>query len=407
MKFPKYIPRPKYTEKIKNFLGNGLITILTGQRRVGKSYIIYQLIDDIQSKNPDADIIYINKEEFEYDHIKNYQDLHKYCVNKKKSNFTYLFIDEIQDIHEFEKTLRSFLLHEEWEIVCTGSNANLLSGELATYLSGRYIEIRVFPLNYPEYLNFYHQEHNEKAFYSYLKTGGMPHLSKLPKSNNIIREYLRNVLNTIILKDLVVRYNIRSINFLHDLIRYLADTIGSLLSSKRISDYLKSQKINVSPRLVLEYLNYLESVYFVNRVKRKDIRGRKIFEIGEKVYFEDLGLRYSLIPYQIGNISQCLENIIYQHLRIAGYTVWVGWDKDKEIDFIAEKDNNTLYIQVAYMIIDQNTHEREFGNLLAIPDAHTKIVLSMDKGTQTNYKGVKHFYLPDFLLNLENDSFLI
>ena len=375
--------------------------MLTGQRRVGKSYILLQVMDEIGKRDPTAQIIYINKEDYSFEHIKTHDDLMTYLDKVKKSGGKiYLFIDEIQDISNFEIALRSLLAVDNWDIYCTGSNATLLSGELATYLSGRYVEIRIYSLSYPEYLQFHHLKNSQESFLRFIKYGGMPHIINLPQEDRIIYEYLRNIQNTIVLRDVVARFRVRNISFLHDLIYYLADTVGSILSAKRISDYLKSQKINLSPKIVIEYLSYLEYVYFVERVKRAEVIGRKIFEIGDKFYFEDLGMRHALIPYRQKDISKVLENIVFHHLKVCDYHVTVGKLGDREIDFIAEKDGETTYIQVAYLIPDSNTHKREFGNLLSIPDNFRKIVLSMDAMESGKFKGIEHISIRDFLSNI-------
>lgn len=227
----------------------------------------------------------------------------------------------------------------------------------------------------------------------------MPHLINLRQEDWVVYEYLRNIQDTIVLRDIVVRFNVRNVHFLQDLIFYLADIIGSIVSAKRISDYLKSQRINLSPKLVLEYLSYLEAVYFVERVKRTEIEGRKIFEIGDKFYFEDIGMRHALIPFQQKDIGKVLENIVFLHLKAAGYKVYVGKQGDREIDFVAEKNEEKIYVQLAYIITDEKTHKREFGNLLTIPDNRPKIVVSMDETARGNYKGIEHISIRNFLLN--------
>jgi hypothetical protein len=226
----------------------------------------------------------------------------------------------------------------------------------------------------------------------------MPHLINFRLEEEIVYEYLRNITDTIVLRDIIARYNVRHVHFLHDLIQYLADATGSIVSAKRISDYLKSQQIKLNPKLVLEYLIYLESVYFVDRVKRSQIGGKKIFEIGDKFFFEDLGMRHALIPFQQKDINKVLENVVYHHLKACGYLVFVGKHAEKEIDFVAEKSGSKHYIQVAYIIPDEKTHAREFGNLLAIEDNFPKMVVSMDETAIGNFKGIEHFHIRKFLL---------
>ena len=394
-----YIPRELYFNQIEPFIDSGLIKFLTGQRRVGKSFILKQVMDEILKRNPDAHIIYINKEDYQFETIKTHihlmEYLHSISTNTEKY---YLFIDEIQEIKDFEIALRSLLSVNGWDIYCSGSNASLLSGDLATYLSGRYIQIRIYSLTYAEFLKFHSLINSSEAFLKYIRYGGMPHLINLPQEDRIIYEYLRNIKDTIVLRDIVTRFKVRNIHFLQDLMLYLADITGSVVSAKRISDYLKSQQINLTPKLVLEYLTYFESVYFVDRVKRSEIEGRKIFEVGDKFYFEDLGMRHSLIPFQQKDIGKVLENIMYHHLKASGYQVYVGKQGNKEIDFVAEKNGDKIYIQVAYLIVDEKTHEREFGNLLSIQDNCPKYVVSMDETALGNFKGIEHVNIRDFLL---------
>ncbi|MBN1186309.1 MAG: ATP-binding protein [Bacteroidales bacterium] len=398
MQINNYIYRDNYYKKIEPYIGNNLIKVLVGQRRVGKSFLLYQLMDEISKNKTHSNIIYINKEDYTFDAIKNYADLITYVDSQKTSKGKVaLFIDEIQDIKDFEKALRHFQSGNYYDIYCTGSNASLLSGELATFLAGRYIQIKVYALSYPEFLKFHKLDDNNENLNKYIMFGGMPHLINLKDEGRIYYEYLRNVFDSIVLRDIITRYKIRNVSFLIDLIRFLADNTGSILSAKRISDYLKSQNINLLPKSILEYLYYLESVFFIERVKRTEIAGRKIFEIGDKFYFEDLGMRHLLIPYQQKDIQKVLENLVFHHLKTLDYTIYVGKLQDKEIDFVAQKYENKMYLQVAYIITDEKTHEREFGNLLKIPDNCPKMVISMDEMTGKNYKGIEHWNIRKFL----------
>ncbi len=293
MKDEKHIPRPLYFNKIEPFIGTGLIKVLTGQRRVGKSYMLLQVVDEIRKHDHQATNIYINKEDYRFKSIKDHNDLMNYLESHRSDKGkTYLFIEKVQEISKFELAIRSLQSVDSWDIYLTGSNAMLLSGELATQLGGRVIKIRIHALSYPEFLQFHKMQESADAFLLYIRWGGMPHLINLRKDDAVVYEYLRNIHNSIILRDIIARFNIRNVGFLQDLINYLADITGSVLSAKRISDYLKSQKINLSPKLVLEYLVYLESVFLVDRVKRMDVEGTKIFEIGDKFFFEDLVLSY-------------------------------------------------------------------------------------------------------------------
>ncbi len=396
----EYITRQHYLDRIKPYIGKDIIKVITGQRRVGKSYLLYQIMDVITAADPEAQIIYINKELYEFDFIDNYKALLAYIRDKAKGKKNrYIFIDEVQDIDQFEKALRSLAAEGGYDIYCTGSNAGLLSGDLATYLSGRYVEIKVFCLSYIEFLDFHNLQNNAEAFLKYIKYGGLPYLINLKLEDDIVYDYLKNIYNTILFKDVVKRHRIRNIAFLERLTIYLADNAGSLVSAKKISDFLKSQKTNISPNVVLNYISHLESAFFILKVRRSDIACKKIFEIGEKYYFEDLGLRHTIIGYRQADIGRVLENLVFIHLKRSGYEITVGRIGGKEIDFACEKKGERLYVQVAYMITDQSVHDREFGNLLEIKDNFTKIVVSMDEMTGGNFKGIRHVNIRDFLVS--------
>lgn len=402
MKMNKYIERPLYIDKIRPFIGKSLIKVLIGQRRVGKSYLLMQLRDLILNQNPDIQTIYINKEQHEFSKITNSEELFLYIKeNVKKNGKTALFIDEIQEIDSFEITLRDLVTRDNFDIYCTGSNANLLSSELATYLGGRYIEIKVFGLSFSEFLTFNKLQDSVAAFQSYLKLGGLPYQININSETQVVYEYLSSIYNTILLKDVVSRFKIRNVKFLENLTIFLADNIGSIVSSKKISDYLKSQKINISTQVVIDYLGHLESSFLINKVKRTGVEGKKIFEIGEKYFFEDIGIRNTIVGYKSSDIHKVLENAVYLHLRMAGFSVTVGQEGNKEIDFIAQKSGEKIYVQVAYMLTNEETINREFGNLLEIRDNYPKYVVTMDEMTETTtYEGIKRIHVKDFCLNL-------
>ncbi|KMM30719.1 ATPase [Parabacteroides goldsteinii] len=399
MKIPEFYKRELYLDRIKPFVNTQMIKVLTGQRRVGKSFLIFQLMDYIRLSYPSSDFIYINKELFEFDGLKDYSDLVNY-VTQKRNNLNdkcFLFIDEVQDITNFEKALRHFFAEGGYDIYCTGSNANMLSGELATYLSGRYIEFKVYSLTYNEFLQFHKLEDSSDSFTKFYKFGGLPYLINLPFNELLVSDYLRSIYDTIILKDVVNRYNIRNVRQLQDLTIYLADTIGNLFSANKISEYLKSQRVDLPPKTILEYLTYLNNAYFVKRLRPADIQGKRQFQIGEKYYFEDLGIRHAIRPFRPNDIGQVLENIVCHHLLVNGYNLSVGRDGDREIDFVGEKDGEKIYVQVTYSVMDPKTHEREFGNLLAIKDNYPKMVITMDELEGSSYEGIKQIPIRKFL----------
>ena len=403
MKKPIYFKRELYAERIRPFINTQMIKVIVGQRRVGKSYLLYQLMDEIRMSHPQSDILYINKELFEFDSVKNYTDLIAY-VREKRQNISekcFLFIDEIQDIESFEKALRSFFAEGDYDIYCTGSNANLLSGELATYLSGRYIEFKVYALSYAEFLQFHHLNDSDETFAKYYKFGGLPYLVNLPFEETLVSEYLKNIYNTIILKDIVNRYNIRQTRYLSDLATYLAATVGNLFSANRISEYLKSQRIDMLPKTTLEYLNYLTNAFLVQRISPADLQGKQILRIGEKYYFEDLGIRHAIRPFRADDIGRVLENVVCHHLSLCGYALFIGKNNDKEIDFVAEKNGERLYIQVATVLLEEQTREREFGNLLAIKDNYPKMVITLDNTEGSSFHGIMQIPVRKFLLEFE------
>lgn len=396
-----YIARPIYTEKIKPFIGKQIIKVLTGQRRVGKSYIMLQLMDNIKENDPSANIIYINRELEKFSHINSNIELNEYLSDKfagDQANF--LFIDEIQEIESFQLTIRSLFAENKCDIFCTGSNANMLSGELATYLSGRYIEIKIHSLSFSEFLIFHHLEKGNDSLMKYLTYGGMPYLPNIGLQDDLPFEYLRNVYSTILLKDVVARENIRNIHFLENLVFYLSDNIGSLFSASNISKFLKSQRIEISPQLTLHYLKALTNAYFVHKVVRSQVGGLKIFAIGEKYYFEDSGLRNALAGFnQKTDLHKLLENAVYMHLLQRGYRIYVGKIDHREIDFVADRNGLKVYVQVCLQITDQTVQDREFGNMLLIEDNYPKYVVTFnDLIIGNDYQGIKQINLLDFLL---------
>jgi predicted AAA+ superfamily ATPase len=380
-------------------MNSNLIKVFTGQRRVGKSYLLYQIIQEVLKYNERATILYINKEDLAFSEIKTAQDLNNYVqIHKSKTEKTYLFIDEIQDIENFESALRSLILDLQLDIYCTGSNANLLSGDIAGYLSGRYIEIQVFSLSYIEFLEFQELESNSKNLDLYLKYGGLPYLKHLKLEDEIVFEYLKNIYSTIVYRDIINRFSVRNVPFLEQLILFLASNTGSIFSAKKISDFLKSQRVNIAPNQVQIYNRYLVNAFIIKGVSRYDIIGKRLFEFGEKYYFENLGIRNALWGYRIEDRGKILENAVYNHLAYCGYKISIGILGTKEIDFIAEKNGEKKYIQVAQSIQEEQTIKREFGNLLAIKDNYPKIVITMDTFSGNTVEGIEIVALETFLL---------
>ena len=396
----KLINRPQYTDKIRPSIGKGLIIVLTGQRRVGKSCILQQLIQETGSKQQN-NIIYINKEKTEFDFIKSHKELTLYVnehLDHTKEN--YLFIDEIQEIIEFERTLRSLQADDECNIIVTGNNAKMLSSELSTVLSGRYMEFHIQSLNYKEFLEFHQLEDIDSSLMKYLTYGGLPQLYRIGIENqDLAQDYLHNIYNTIILKDVIAREQIRNVPFLENLISFISDSTGKIISASSISKYMKTQQIEVTTTVILNYLAYFCNAFIINKVPRYDIHGKRLLESSEKYYFEDLGLRNALTgSNQIGDIEKLIENAIYLHLKSQGFTVSVGQFRQMEIDFVAKKNGQTIYVQATYLLASEDTIEREFGNLQLIKDNYPKYVISLNPFHKVNDReGITQLHLREFL----------
>lgn len=396
----KLIERSDYTERIERAFGKGVIVALTGQRRVGKSCIMAQVMRHIGSL-PQENVVYLNKEKNEFDGIRDYNDLLGFVngrLSKDKDN--YLFIDEIQDIDGFERALRSLQADDACQIMVTGSNAKMLSSELTTYLSGRHIDYHIHSLGYEEFLLFHKMPDGDEALTAYLQYGGLPQLGRMGLDDReLVDDYLESVYSTILLKDIVERGQIRNVSLLKTLVRFMADNIGKLFSATSIVNFLKGQRVDTSAKVILNYLDLLCDAYIINRVSRYDIHGKRIFELGDKYYFEDLGLRNHIVGgNRSADIEKVMENAVYLHLLRMGYKVYVGQLHKTEIDFVAEKSGSTVYVQVAYLLASQETINREFGNLKLIDDNHPKYVISLDRMMgSVNADGIRHIYLRDFL----------
>jgi uncharacterized protein len=395
------IERPFYTEKIRPYIGQPVIKILTGQRRIGKSCILRQLMNIIGNSDSNSQIIYINKELKEFREIQTDDNLYQVISSQLvKGKNNYVFIDEIQEIPLFQHTLRSLLAEGYCDIYCTGSNANMLSGELATYLAGRYMEFPIHSLSYKEFLNFHQLGDNNESLQKYLRIGGMPYLIHFQENEELCFNYLQNLYSTILLKDVIARKQIRNVDFMERLVGYIADNSGSLFSASSISKYLKSQRQQLPTQMVIEYSAALVQAYFIHKVSRADIQGLKIFEIGEKYYFEDLGIRNAIRGYDVlTEIQKWMENVVYLQLIRQGFTVYVGKTDNLEIDFVSLRQQERFYIQVSYRLETETTRSREIASLLKTMDNFPKYIVTLDEfALGVTSEGIRIVHLREFLL---------
>lgn len=395
------INRKQYVDQILSYLGKGLILVLTGQRRVGKSCILQSVAKQITTTDNSANVIYINKEYVEFSGLKTHVDLNTYVSEHlKEQKHNYLFIDEVQDIEGFENALRNFQAKDSCDIIVTGSNAKMLSGELTTYLSGRYVEIHIQSLSYAEFQLFHGLADTDETFLKYLTWGGLPQLAHIGLDNRqMLTDYLGDIYNTVIMKDVISRENIRNVRFLTDLVRFVGDNIGKNVSANSIRKFMLSQNLSISPTLTSNYLSYLCNAYIIHQVRRFDVRGKRLFETNEKYYFEDIGLRNILVGANLRmDIERLLENVVYLHLCSQGYKVTVGQLQNGEVDFVAERGTDRLYVQVCYLLSSQETIDREFGNLRRIKDEYPKKVVCMDTlAAKGNYEGIECVHVREFL----------
>ena len=394
------IIRKPYLDKIEQALGKDVIIVLVGQRRIGKSYLLRQLKDE-KAKDSSNNIIFVDKEKKEFDDIRNYRDLNAFIdEHRVEGKKNYILVDEIQNIMEFERTVRSYREEPDTEIVITGSNSLMLSSELTTLIGGRYKEIYVQALSYNEFLTFQLLPDNDESLAQYINLGGLPGLRKIGLDENDVREYQQDVLNTVLLKDVIMRNNIRNPVFLENLIHFLADNTGKIFSANSISRYMRGLGQNVTSTAIINYIQALCETYVIHKVHRYDIHGKRLFETNDKYYFEDNGIRNCLGGgNREGDIEKVIENVVYNHLVRLGYEVTVGQLQASEIDFVCSKPTGErVYVQVAYIIADVATREREFGNLHAINDNYPKSVISMTPlVTRSNDNGIIHLNLRKFL----------
>ncbi|WP_291103314.1 MULTISPECIES: ATP-binding protein [unclassified Flavobacterium] len=400
------IPREIYLQQLRQFIDKPLIKILTGIRRSGKSSVLLLLKEELLLRNvPEAQIIHLNFESFEYIALQTAEALYKFIKQQIKTNKQYYFLlDEIQEVEGWEKAVNSFLVDFKADVYLTGSNSHLLSSELATYLAGRYVEIPIYTLSFAEYLQFQRYyfpdkiQDNRAAFESYLSLGGFPVIHTANYSEETAYKVVYDIYSSVILRDTMQRYKIRDVELLERVVKYAFDNIGNTFSGKNVADYFKSQQRKVDVNTVYNYLHALEGAFILFRSPRYDLRGKEILKTQEKFYVSDLSIIYAVMGYRNRMISGILENVVFLELKRRGYQVFVGKLDDKEIDFIAEKQGEKIYVQVAYKLESTSTAEREFASLLAVKDQYPKYVVTMDAFWKESVEGVKHIHIADFLL---------
>ena len=400
------LKRDEYIKQIVPFIDKDVIKVLTGIRRSGKSVMLKLLMEELKNRGINENqFIYINFENLKYRKLKNYERLYDFILNKVDDKYKsyYIFLDEIQEVEEWERCVNSLRVDEDFnfDIYITGSNAKLLSGELSTYLAGRYIEFVVYPFSFKEFFEIMKEKNKEidlkEAFQKYVKFGGMPFLHNLDYNFEASMQYLQDLYASIILKDITQRNNIRDTDLLERIINYVVMNIGNTFSATSISKFFKSENRKVATETILNYIKACEEAFLVYRVARNDLLGKKILNVNEKYYIADHGIREAIMENNQKNINQVLENIVYFEMLRRGYNVKIGKVDNLEVDFVCKKNDETIYIQVSYLLASEDTKEREFSVLENIKDNYPKYVLSMDEFDMSR-NGIKHMNLIEFLI---------
>lgn len=402
------IIREKYLKRMIDAKDTEFIKVITGVRRSGKSTLLLMFKDYLlNNKVKEDNIIYINFESAMFDDIKNYKDLYKYVKYRIKQEKVYLLLDEVQNVESWEKAINSFKVDFDIDIYITGSNAYLLSSELSTLLSGRYIEIKMYPLSFKEYLKFNNYDNNnlDNKFNEYLKYGGLPAITLIKENNELVLSYLNDIYNTIVKKDIIDRNNIKDTALLENIIKYLSNNIGSPISSTKISDYLNSNKIieKSNHQTIDNYLNMLEKSFIMYKADRTDIKSKSLLKTLGKYYISDTGIRNIILGFRNINEGYLLENVVYLELLRRGYKVNIGKSNEYEVDFVAENPNDIKYYQVTQTLLNEEVKTRELRSLESIDDNYEKIILTMDKSINNDYNGIKVINIINWLLKDDND----
>ncbi len=401
------IERTAHIERILPYINTPVIKVISGIRRSGKSVIMTQLAQRLKERGiKESNVLYYNMESLENETLRTYGELYKSVKAgfKGKKGPCYLFIDEVQEIPSWERVVSSIMAENIADIIITGSNAHLLSSELATLLTGRYVVFPVYPLTYSEHLTFRGKDKTrdkavlEQEFTRYLFLGGLPGIHHFNDNEEVITEYLASVMNSILLRDVVMRNAVRDPSLLEKICRFVFDNCGNITTAKGIADYAKSQRIKLSVDTAINYLSFLESSFLVSRVPRYDIKGKRHLEVFDKYYMGDVGLRRGFIGYRDNDVAALLENILYNELLMRGYRPRIGKIGEYEIDFIAEKGEERIYIQCSYLLSSKAAIEREYRSLEAVKDSFPKYVLSLDPVMQGVRNGIRHRRIEEFLI---------
>jgi uncharacterized protein len=391
------IPRTQYLDRIDPWIGKmDIAKVYIGQRRSGKSMLMQSVIQTLRERGiPDTDIICINCEDIAL------RDMTTIELYDRIKDFAYIFLDEIQDVPEWERVIRDLLSWWWHDIHITGSNSHLLSGELATFLSGRYVSFSVFPLSYTEYLIFRKVPHSRAVLTEFIRYGWLPYTTQLISSPSLIHDYLSSVYDSIVLHDIISRYGVRNLDFFHRLFVFLAQSIGDIFSAQSISRYLRSQSLTITPHIVLNYLEYAQSAVFIHQVPRYDIIGKRLFEVREKYFFNDLGLRNLLVwGLRDTDLDGILENLVFLELKKVWWEVFVGEIGEREIDFVAEKNGKKLYIQCMLKYNDKMTWERELAPFRELRDGWPRYIVSLYEGDGSETEWVRWMSASDFFIHL-------
>lgn len=394
------INRELYMSRIRPFINQDIVKVLTGIRRSGKSVMLELIQDELSLQGiPDKQFLTVNFESKNNTFSNSLDDIYAYIkdFSSKISGKMYLFFDEIQELEGWETMVNSCLIDFDADIYITGSNAKLLSGELATYLGGRYVEFKIYPFSFKEVLDIIPEKNPSEVFQTYLTKGGMPFLYQFPIDEKSAMQYLNDIYDSIILKDIATRNKIRDIELLKRIIRFFIANIGNTFSAANITKYLKSESRSVSTETIYNYIDYCKTACFLHMVPREDIIGKKVLKFQEKIYIADHGFREAVYGNNMRDINQTLENIVYMELLRRGYQVRIGKNNNKEIDFVASLGKQKLYVQVTYLLATEETVEREFAVLETIPDNYPKYVVSMDE-IDRGRSGIKNVNIRDFLL---------